>query len=163
MDNFRAYANANPANFSSYTEIAYATYQQSTEFADSNNFNSRYRGYFVPPADGLYTFYIRSDDNSRFYLSPNTSVEHAEIIAGAPQHTRRRWDLYDSQISVPQELKIGQAYYMEVLHYQGHGPWGVDFGVKCHNTTMTSSQAYGEHEVQRILTSSEIKKETHVS
>ena len=74
------------------------------------------------------------------------------------------WDYYDSQKSVPLDLKSGQAYYMEALHYQSTVVgWNVEFGAKFHNTTMTSSQAYGEHERQRIQISSEIRKETHVS
>jgi len=164
LDKFRMYADVNPTNFSSYSDIAFASDRRPpAEFGEAFNFNSRYRGYFVPPADGLYTFYIRSDDNSRLFLSPNTSVEHAEVIAEAPFYTRERWDYFDSQKSVPLELKSSQAYYIEVLHYQGNGPWHVEFGAKFHNTTMTSSQLYGEHEEQRIQISSEIKKETHVS
>ena len=74
------------------------------------------------------------------------------------------WDYYDSQKSVPKDLKSGQAYYIEVLHYQDYGGWwNIRFGAKFHNTIMTPSQAYGEHEEQRIQISSEIRKETHVS
>ena len=164
LDSFREYADENPTNHSSYSEIAFATNRRPpAEFGESFVFNSRYRGYFVPPYDGLYTFYIRSDDNSRLFLSPNNSVEHAEIIADAPTYTREIWDLYDTQKSVPLELKSGQAYYLEALHYQGYGGWHVEFGAKFHNTTMTSSEVYGEHEEQRIQISSEIRKETHVS
>ena len=163
--NFRTYADENPTNFSSYSEIAFATHRRPpAEFGEDFIFNSRYRGYFVPPRDGLYTFYIRSNDNSRLFLSPNISAEHAEIIADAPGYTRERWDWYDSQKSVPLELKSGQAYYLEALHYQNSGgSWHVEFGAKLHNTTMTSSDAYGEHEEQRIQISSVIRKETHVS
>ena len=165
LDNFRAYADMNPANFSSYTEIAFASNRRPpAEFGEDFNFNSKYRGYFVPPYDGLYTFYIQSDDNSRLYLSPNNSVEHAEVIAESSQYSREVWDYFDSQESVPLELKSGQAYYMEALHYQTmYGGWNVEFGAKFHNTTMTSRQVYGEHEEQRIQISSEIKRETHVS
>lgn len=164
LDNFRSYANANPPSFSSYAEVAYATILQPAEFGERFVFNSRYRGFFKPPRDGLYTFYIRSDDNSRMFLSPNTSVEHAVVIAESPQYSRAEWDHFDSQRSTPLELKSDQAYYMEVLHYQNNaGGWDVEFGAKFHNTTMTSSQVYGEHEEQRIQISSVIRKETHVS
>ena len=166
LDNFRAYADANPTKFSSYTEIAFASkYSQPTiEFGERYHFNSRYRGYFVPPYDGLYTFYIRSNYNSRLFLSPNSSVEHAEVIAQSWQYTRVLWDYFDSQKSVPLDLKSSQAYYIEALHYQGSGDgWNIAFGAKFHNTIMTSSQAYGELEAQRIQISSEIRKETHVS
>ena len=165
LNGFRAHADENPPSFSSYAEIAFATNRRPpAEFGEDFRFNSRYRGYFVPPYDGLYTFYIRSDDNSRLFFSPNSSVEHAEIIADAPFYTWERWNFYDSQKSVPLELKSGQAYYLEALHYQNqHGGWHVEFGAKFHNTTMTSSEVYGEHEEQRIQISAEIRKETHVS
>ena len=165
LDNFRAYADANPTEFISYAEVAFASNRRPpAEFGEDFGFNSRYRGYFVPPYDGLYTFYIRSDDNSRLFLSPNSSVEHAEVIAESPYYSRELWDLFDSQKSVPLDLKSGQAYYIEALHYQNHhGGWHIEFGAKFHNTTMTSSQVYGEHERQRIRISAEIRKETHVS
>ena len=165
LDSFREHADANPTEFTSYSEIAFASNRRPpAEFGEDFGFNSRYRGYFVPPYDGLYTFYIRSDDNSRLFLSPNSSVEHAEVIAESPYYSRELWDSYDSQKSVPLDLKSGQAYYIEALHYQNYGGgWHVEFGAKFHNTTMTSSQAYGEHERQRIQISSEIRKETHVS
>ena len=165
LDTFREHADTNPTEFISYAEIAFASNRRPpAEFGERFRFNSRYRGYFVPPYDGLYTFYIRSDDNSRLYLSSNSSVEHAEVIAESPYYSREVWDYFDSQKSVPLDLKSGQAYYIEALHYQNNaGGWHVEFGAKFHNTTMTSSQAYGEHERQRIQISSEIRKETHVS
>ena len=165
LDIFRMYADQNPTEFTSYAEIAFATNRRPPpEFGEVFNFNSRYRGFFVPPYDGLYTFYIRSDDNSRLFLSPNNSIEHAEVIAEAPFYSRERWDQFDSQKSDPLELKSGQAYYLEALHYQNPGGgWHVEFGAKFHNTTLTSSQVYGEHEEQRIQISTMIIKETHVS
>ena len=165
LDNFRAHADQYPTEFRSYADIALGTNErQPAEFGETFHFNSRYRGYFVPPYDGLYTFYIRSDDNSRLFLSPNNSVEHAEVIAESPYWSAGRWNRFASQKSVPLELKSGQYYYIEALQYQSTaGGWLVEFGAKFHNTTMTSSQAYGEHEEQRIQVSSEIRKETHVS
>ena len=159
------FANQNPTKFTSYAEIALATNRRPpSEFGEAFNFNSRYRGFFVPPYDGLYTFYIRSDDNSRLFLSPNNSVEHAEVIAEAPFYSRERYNYFESQKSDPLELKSGQAYYLEALHHQTpYGGWNVDFGAKFHNTTLTSSQVYGEHEEQRIQISAVIIKETHVS
>ena len=86
------------------------------------------------------------------------------MVAESPHYSRERWDYFESQKSVPLELKSGQPYYIEVLHHQTrYGGWHVEFGAKFHNTNMTSSQAYGEHEKQRIQISSEIRKETQVS
>ena len=90
------------------------------------------------------------------------SAEHAQLNVHAGQHTRGLYDFFPTQISDPIELEGGKPYYVEVLHTQGGGPWDLGFGAKYHNTNLTSSQAYGEHEEQRIVLSAEIKKETQV-
>jgi len=160
---FREFANDSPPNYESYTEIGFATSQRPLEFGEDTYFNSRYMGYFVPAWNGTYTFYIRCDDLCRFYLSPNMSTEHVEQIAFAPQYTRELYDYFPTQISDPIELEGGKPYYLEVLHTQGSGPWDIGFGAKYHNTNLTSSQAHGEHEEQKIVLSAEIEKETQVS
>lgn len=147
----------------SYTEFSYASDGSPTEFADDYNFCSVFKGFFIPPEDGLYTFYIQSDDVSRLFLSPNTSAEHVELIAEAPQYTRGRWDYFDSQKSAKINLQGGKPYYIQAWHYQGYGGWEIEFGAKFHNTNITSNEVYGEHEQQHIQVLSEIKKETHVS
>jgi hypothetical protein len=37
-------------------------------------------GFLTPPADGDYTFYCASDDNSSFALSPDTNIANAVQI-----------------------------------------------------------------------------------
>ena len=90
------------------------------------------------------------------------SAEHVEQIAFAPQYTRGLYDYFSSQISDPITLESGKPYYLEVLHTQGGGPWDIGFGAKYHNTNLTSSEAYGEHEEQQIMLSAEIVKEMQV-
>ena len=162
LDSFRVTANSVPANNEGYTEIAYGTSQRPSQFGETTFFNSKYTGFFVPPFSGLYTFYIRSDDLSRFYLSPNMSAEHTELIAYAPRFTAGMWDHFPSQKSEPVELEGGKPHYLEILHTQGVGPWDIGFGAKYHNTNFTSDEVYGEHEEQQIVLSAEIKKEIHV-
>jgi len=162
LDQFREFAKDYPPNNESNTEIAFGSSLRPTEFGEDSYFNSRYIGAFVPPWNGTYTFYIKSDDSSRFYLSPNMSAEHAELIAYAEQFTRNRWDHFPTQISDPIELEGGKPCYLEVLHTQGIFNWNIGFGAKYHNTNLTSSQAHGEHEEQNIVLAAEIKKETQV-
>ena len=162
LDRFRTNANDNPPNVEGYVEIAYATSQRPSQFGEEFYFNSKYTGFYVPPFSGWYTFYIRSDDSSRFYLSSNMLAEHTELVAYANEHTRGRWNHFSTQKSVPIELEGGKPYYLEVLHSQGPGGWDLGFGAKYHNTNLTSSEAYGEHEEQQIVLSAEIIKETHV-
>ena len=71
LDNFRAYADANPTEFSSYTDIAFASDRRPpAEFGERFHFNSRYRGYFVPPYDGLYTFIFGLMITVDYFLAP---------------------------------------------------------------------------------------------
>ena len=163
LDNLEAYMETNSPDLISYTEISRASNDKPTEFEDNDNFCSVFKGFFVPPKNGSYTFYILSNDVARLFLSPNTSAEHVELIAEAPQYTRGRWDYFDSQKSAKIKLQGGKPYYIKVWHYQGYGGWEIEFGAKFHDTSITSSEAYGEHEQQHIQVLSEIKKETHVS
>lgn len=43
-------------------------------FAESTSFSDRLRGFFVPPSDNNYTFYIQADDQAELYLSMNESA-----------------------------------------------------------------------------------------
>ena len=85
---------------------------------------ARMRGYLHPPATGIYTFWIASDDAGEFYLSTNASPENMRKIAsnGIGNATRaRQWDRYPSQKSEPVALKAGEVYYAEALHVQNSG------------------------------------------
>lgn len=163
LDNFEIFLQTNFPDQVTYTEVAWdKKNNEPIEFVDNEYFCSVYRGFFVPPQNGWYTFYIRSDDVSRLYLSSNTSSEDVELIAYADQYTRGSWDYLDSQKSTKIYLQGGKPYYIKVLHCQGCCSWEIEFGAKFHDTNITSSQAYGEHEQQLIQILSEIRKETHV-
>ena len=43
-------------------------------FGESTSFSDRFRGFFVPPSDNNYTFYIQADDQAEMYLSLNESA-----------------------------------------------------------------------------------------
>lgn len=43
-------------------------------FGESTSFSDRFRGFFVPPSDNNYTFYIRADDQAELYLSVNEAA-----------------------------------------------------------------------------------------
>lgn len=144
----------NPPDLISYTEIARASDDEPTEFEDQEYFCLVYKGFFVPPKNGSYTLYIKSDDFARLYLSTNASTGQTELVAEALEYT--------TQKSIKITLQAGKAYYIEVLHCQGCCGWEIEFGAKYHDTNITSSQAYGEHEQQHIQVLSEIRKEAHV-
>jgi len=89
------------------------------EFGERYYFVQRFSGFFVPPLTSLYTFVVRSDDQSRLYLSPNMSDEHKQLIAYAPYHTSRSWNRFPEQTSAPILLEAGKAYYMDAVSNQG--------------------------------------------
>ncbi|MDZ7317172.1 MAG: PA14 domain-containing protein [candidate division KSB1 bacterium] len=87
-----------------------------------DNYASRIRGYLHPPADGVYTFYIASDDNSQLYLSADENPINKKLIASVNDWTNpREWKKYGSQRSAGIELKAGRKYYIEALHKEGGG------------------------------------------
>ena len=102
-------------------ERAYRDSSDPREFGERYNFVQRYTGFFVPPVTSLYTFSIISDDLSRLYLSPTADADDKEMIASAPQHTRNRWDEFESQTSEPMMMERGQYYYMEAYSNNGGG------------------------------------------
>ena len=61
-----------------------------TMFADRNFFTQRFTGFFVPPVSSLYTFNVRSDDESRLFLSSNASSNHLQRIINIPRWTSNR-------------------------------------------------------------------------
>ena len=150
------------ANNISIEEKSYRTSDQPLLFGEDFNINQRYTGFFVPPLTSDYIFSVNSDDNSRLFLSPNTSRAHKELVAEGPQHTRRRWNFFSQQTSRRISLEAGKSYYVELLHGQGTGPWTIGFGVKALSLNWTDKQALADHEVQEIVVSSTVVKETQV-
>ena len=154
------------------------------EFGEIYSFTQRYSGFFVPPLSSLYTFNVRSDDQSRLYFSPNASeVALGESpIIDVPQATRSRyvlithnvsifvcyihfkfkssWNTFPEQIaSVPVYLKEGHYYYFELVSNQGRGPWDVGLGAKVHSLSHTSYPYQGDKERQRVNITSAIVRE----
>lgn len=43
-------------------------------FGESTSFSDRFRGFFVPPSENNYTFYIQADDQAELYVSLNESA-----------------------------------------------------------------------------------------
>ena len=93
-------------------------------------------GYFVPPVDGNYTFYLRGDDVVTMYLSTDASPARLRLIAQCS------WAIPDTdnfasfffngpnnnygqgtfgQISAPIALQAGVPYFTRFFHEQGNG------------------------------------------
>jgi len=88
----------------------------------ANNFGSRIRGYITAPLSGCYTFWIASDDDSKFYLSSDEKPANkgtnpiAWITNGYTSSYNYEWNKYSSQKSLVKNLIAGKKYYFEILH-----------------------------------------------
>ncbi|MBW8041159.1 MAG: hypothetical protein FVQ85_14310, partial [Planctomycetes bacterium] len=88
----------------------------------SDNYGTRMHGFLYPPASGLYTFWIASDDNSELWLSTDVNPANKSMIASVPSWTdSREWNKFSSQRSTSITLDGGQRYYIEALHKEGAG------------------------------------------
>lgn len=93
------------------------------------NYGTRISGYICPPADGEYTFWIASNDNSELWLSTDDNPANKVRIASVTGATGvRQWTKYSSQQSSPITLQTGQRYYIEALHKQGVGSDNISVG-----------------------------------
>lgn len=86
-------------------------------FRVDDNYGARIRGYICVPETGDYTFWIASDDRSELWLSTNDNPGSKVLIASVGGATsKRQWDKYASQQSLPIHLAAEQKYYIEALH-----------------------------------------------
>ncbi|HEY9171019.1 MAG TPA: PA14 domain-containing protein, partial [Verrucomicrobiae bacterium] len=88
-----------------------------------DNFGARMRGTITAPADGEYTFWIASDDDSQLWLSTDADPVNKRLIASVTGWTdMRQWDKYPAtQQSAPIQLAAGQTYYVEAIYKEGGG------------------------------------------
>jgi hypothetical protein len=87
-----------------------------------NYFGQRLRTFVVPPASGLYTFWIASDDSSQLFLSTNENPAGMVPIASVASWTPSEdWTEFPSQQSALISLQGGCRYYLEAQMQQGTG------------------------------------------
>ena len=91
-----------------------------TIFPDDSHeaYGDHIRGFFIPPADGNYIFYLRSDDTSQLFI--NSSGPDA---AGATkvQEETTCCRAFSALPTSPMAMTAGQHYYIEVNHKEGTG------------------------------------------
>lgn len=113
-----------------------------------NNFSERISGYFTPPADGNYVFFIAADDDADFFISTDANPLNKKLVAqetawsntrewtvsgGNSSLTQKRSDQFspDGGATTPYAegiaLHAGTPYYIEGVHHQGGG--GDNFSV----------------------------------
>src|SRR5581483_11341361 len=112
-----------------------------------NNFASRMSGWYIPPVDGDYVFFISSDDDSDLFLSTDATPANRQLIAqeniwsnsrdwtnspGASIVSQKRSDQWtNSEGTAPFASGIhllgGHPYYIEADAHQGGG--GDNLGI----------------------------------
>ncbi len=108
-----------------------------------NNYGSQIAGYFYPPVDGDYVFWISTDDGGSLFLSQNADPANKKLIAqetgwsNSRQYTSVGWGQVDDKCSLtfagtewPEKapeggarihLASGQICYIEALQKEGTG------------------------------------------
>ena len=111
-------------NFPDATEFV-VDYEGPTHSGDPNYFGDRYRAYICAPYDGVYKFYVVSDDQSDFYLNKNgtNSTQITRVAYVNNWANSKDWGNSAVKPSGWISLSAGQEYYSEVLHVDG---WGGD-------------------------------------
>ena len=88
----------------------------------ADNYGAALRAFLLPPATGVYTFWIASDDSSELWYSPTTNTTSLARIAYVSGYTSsRQWTKFSSQQSAAFTLYAGQACYLEARMKEGGG------------------------------------------
>jgi len=137
-----------------YTNIfAWMQNLPSPGFAD--NYGTRITSYFVAPSNGVYRFFIRSDDLSQLSMNTNSvnSTDRAGAVIIAQQNTACCKNYGDTSggpnTSVNIPLVAGQRYYLEALHKEGGG--GDGFTMTFREQNVTGSPANTEVTTAQFL------------
>ena len=101
----------------------------------ADNYVAKVFGWFQPPTNGVYRFYIRQDDNARLYLNTNAanSIDPAgmSLIAQSDSANLNYGDnTYGQAVSVGIPLLSNQMYYMEAQLKEGTGNDGVSVAMR---------------------------------
>ena len=101
-----------------------------------DNYLGRMYAFFVPPSNGLYRFYVASDDSSRLFI--NTNAVNSTDPAGATLQFQLA--AYNGTYSIANTasniaLVGGQKYFMQVIWKEGTGGDGARVAVRANADT----------------------------
>jgi hypothetical protein len=96
------------------------------------NYAGRVSGYIIPPSNGLYRFFIASDDGSQLWLNTNGASSTGRVlIASAPSANLGYLSAGNlTTVSPWITLNAGQRYFMESLWKEGTGGDYVSVAVR---------------------------------
>jgi hypothetical protein len=104
--------------------VAYVTqFTSRTVFPDgpNNDYGGRISGWIVPPEGGDYEFFLRSDDASELWLSPDDNPANATKIAEELGCCGAFEEPGMPETSTPQTLVANRRYYIMGLWKEGGG------------------------------------------
>lgn len=89
-------------------------------------FTSLYKGYFTPPTDGTYFFYIKSQDKHTLWFSDNEKMSDAKLIAArTTKHGNVGTEVSNGLTkSAPQQLLKGKIYAFYATQWIIHSTIG---------------------------------------
>jgi hypothetical protein len=103
-----------------FTNMVLSVFDSRAIFPDDSheNYGSRSRGLFIPPATGRYRFYVRSDDPSQVFLNPAGPSPAGKQLILDETGCCGNWDKFESPAF---QMTAGQGYYLEALQKEGGG------------------------------------------
>lgn len=113
------------------SEILTSEYLGSQIGSAETRYGIKWSGYLLPPITGSYKFITRSDDNSEFYLSTDTSKANLSTsYICSEKGSSHSWPRLGETVSKPVNLIAGKRYYFVYYHKQnteeGFGQMGWD-------------------------------------
>ncbi|KAI8520672.1 Fibrocystin-L [Branchiostoma belcheri] len=127
-----------------------------------DSYVTRTKAFFVPTATGLWQFYVKSDDRSNMYMSPDEDPAKRVRVAYCRQY-RPHWTRHAEQRTEKMMLQEGKRYYMEVTHHEGGGGSNVYVAARYFDTDFTSGQTDNAWmEEQEIKTTSTVRNEVQI-
>ena len=117
-----------------------------------SNYGNKLSGWFTPPEDADYVFFVSGDDNIELYLSTDADPANKVIIAAEPQwNNSRDWLVTDRRPGTEQRSDVyagtgwstgapavisllkSSVYYFEAVHQEGGGGDSVSVTFKLAN------------------------------
>ncbi|XP_038070546.1 fibrocystin-L-like isoform X1 [Patiria miniata] len=150
--------NTSAADYNS-THVMEASSTPENVLGEEDNFISRLVGYFVPPRNGEYQFFVRGDDVGSLWLSTDGSTDNLTEIAYMTSF-QANWHAKDSQASEKINLTGGQSYYMEARHREYGGDDFIQVGFAAFDSPLnTFNTSTATNEIQDITTTSTVHEE----
>ena len=85
------------------------------------NYGGRISGFVTPVESGDYEFFLRSDDASQLFISPDDNPANLAQVAEEAGCCNAFMETGDPKTSPPQTLVAGRRYAIQVLYKEGGG------------------------------------------